>query len=119
MDPLSKLKYLVKGTGLFLASNPGISRTSIQTDMLSPHCNDNTAATLSVYLPVVREVLGERKTDEELKLLLHMLISSLQAAFLRSDVFLKTFSIDFYDRAQRNAMIDRIIDSLFSPFIES
>lgn len=113
MEPLDKLRFLTKQMCLFLVQNQGISRVSILSDLLNGNCSDNTSQTVEAYLPVMREVCGYKKSDEELKLLTHILTATLQSTFLRRDVFMQSTEVDFYDTEQRELLIDRIINSLF------
>lgn len=112
MKPVDKLRHLVKSTGAFLAAKPGISRISIVNDLVSGNLDDNSSQTGRAYFPVIKEACGEGKTDKEVAVLLHMLISSIQIAFLRKDMIRETMDIDFYDTKQRDAFVDMIIDIL-------
>jgi hypothetical protein len=116
MKPLDKLKYLAKSTAGFLVSNIGISRISISNDILSGNPNDNSIQTAKAYFPVVKEVCGDKKTESEIYVMLHILISSLQVAFMRSEVLKETNGIDFFNVEQRELFIDRVIDNIFHDF---
>jgi AcrR family transcriptional regulator len=113
MEPLDKLRFLTKRMCLFLARNQGISRVSILSDLFAGNCSDNTSQTIKAYLPVMREVCGNKKSDKELYLLSHILMATLQSAFLRRDVFMQSAEVDFYDVEQLECLIDRVIDILF------
>jgi len=112
MEPLDKLRFLTKKMCLFLDSNRGVSRISILSDLFAENYSDNTSQTIKAYLPVMREIYGHKKSDQDLYLLIHMLMSTLQSAFLRRDVFIQSGEVDFYDVEQRERLIDRIIDIL-------
>lgn len=113
MKPLDKLRHLVKSTAAFLAVKPGISRISIVNDLISGNPGDNSSQTGRAYFPVIKEVCWEGKTDREVAVLLHILISTIQIAFLRKDVIRETMAMDFFDTQQRDAFVDLIIDILF------
>jgi len=113
LEPLDKLRFLAKSTCSFLVRNQGISRASILSDLFAGNCSDNTTQTIEAYLPVVREICGETKLDEELYLSTHILITTLQSAFLRRDVFMQNANVDFYDTKQRERFIDMVIDIIF------
>lgn len=113
LDPLDKLRFLAKSTGSFLAQNQGISRASILSDLNTGNCSDNTSQTMAAYFPVMREVCGNKKSDQEVYLLTHILIAAFQSAFLRRDVLMQSAEIDFYDNEQRERFIDKVIDSIF------
>ncbi|KNZ40811.1 TetR/AcrR family transcriptional regulator [Acetobacterium bakii] len=112
MEPVDKLRFLTKKMCLFLDSNRGVSRISILSDLSAGNFSDNTSQTINAYLPVMREIYGQKKSDQDLYLLIHMLMSALQSAFLRRDVFIESAEIDFYDVKQRECLIDRLIDLL-------
>ncbi len=113
LEPLEKLRFLTKATCSFLANNQGISRVSILSDLSAGNTLDNTSQTINAYLPMIRSILGDTKTDDELYISTHILISTLQSAFLRREVFLQNVQIDFYDTVQRELFIDKVIDMLF------
>jgi AcrR family transcriptional regulator len=113
MAPLDKLRFLTKATCTFLAQNQGISRISILSDLFAGNASDNTSQTIEAYLPVIKEIWGDSKSEEEIFLSTHILIATLQSAFLRRNVFMQSTKIDFYDTEQRERLIDIIIDTIF------
>lgn len=113
LAPLDKLRFLAKSTCSFLVKNQGISRASILSDLFAGNCTDNTTQTIEAYLSVVREIYGVTKSDEELYLSTRILITTLQSAFLRRDVFMQNANVDFYDKEQRERFIDMVIDIIF------
>ncbi len=115
MAPIDKLRFLVKENMKFLIKNPGISRMSIISDMLCSDRGDNTSQTLNAYFPVIKEVCGNKATENEL-LLLHTLIFTLQVAFLRGEVFKDSAHFDLKDDMQRDKFLDSLIDMLFSNY---
>ncbi|MGV8906948.1 MAG: TetR/AcrR family transcriptional regulator [Acetobacterium sp.] len=110
MEPVDKLRFLTKKMCLFLGSNRGVSRISILSDLFAGNSADNTSQTMKAYLPMMREIYGHKKSDQELYLIIYTLISTLQSVFLRRDVFMQNAEVDFYDMKQREQLIDRIID---------
>lgn len=105
LEPLDKLRFLVKSTCSFLAQNQGISKVSILSDLFAGNCSDNTSQTIKAYLPVMRDIYGESKSDMELYLCTHILIATLQSAFLRRDVFMQNAEVDFNDTEQRERFL--------------
>lgn len=118
MEPMNKLRFLVKENFNFLINNPGLSRASITTDMLSDNTHDNTMQTTNAYRPVLQEVCGDRATEQEIGILLHVLISSIQVAFLRKSVLKETMRIDFMDKKQRDEFVDKTIDHVLARYME-
>lgn len=111
-DPRTKFRIMIKGTGKYLASNPKISRISITNDLLNGNDTDNTMQTSLAYLTALKEIYGDQKSEQELKLLFHMIISAGQSAFLRADIFKKYTGIDFSDDAQRDSFLDFMVNTL-------
>jgi len=109
LEPLDKLLFLAKLTCTFLVKNQGISRVSILSDLIAGNCLDNTSQTIKAYIPVMREICGEAKSDEEIYLSTHILITTLQSAFLRRDVFMQNAKVDFYNMKQREQYIDMVV----------
>ena len=109
-EPKDKLRFLAKLTCLFLVENQGISRVSIISDLIAGNCSDNTSQTIKAYLPVMREICGKVKSEEEIYLSTHILITTLQSAFLRRDVFMQNAKIDFYNMKQRERYIDMVVE---------
>lgn len=112
MEPVDKLRFLTKKMCQFLDSNRGVSRISILSDLVAGNCLDNTSQTIKAYFPVMREIYGQKKSDQDLYLLTYMLIATLQLAFVRRDVFMQSAEVDFCDVEQRDCLIDRIIDMI-------
>ena len=113
LEPLDKLRFLAKSTCSFLVLNQGISRASILSDLFAGNSADNTSQTIKAYLPVVREIYGDTKTHEEIYICTHILITTLQSAFLRRDVLMQNVELDFFDATQRERYIDMLVEIIF------
>ncbi len=113
MEPLDKLRYLLKHTAGFLAIRTGISRISILGDYVNPGADDNSMQTIRAYTPVVREVMGDKADELAVFFTIHMLVSAIQSAFLRHEVISKATGLNFYDKDQRNALVDAVVDQVF------
>ncbi|MDP4153555.1 MAG: helix-turn-helix domain-containing protein [Bacillota bacterium] len=107
--PEEKLRIMAKYTCGFLAENENISRISILTDMSSTFANDNTLQTVKAFLPIVKEVCYG-KSDEDIKEKTYFLTLSLQGLFLRSRKLKEEMDFDFFNKGQRDKMVDKIID---------
>lgn len=112
MSPIDKLKHVFKFKCNFIVSNPEISKISMMLDLNSSSVNDNTDQAAMVHLKVLRELFGNRKTESELFTILHTMSSSIQVAFLRSNVFKIHSGIDFFDTEQRDKFIDKMIEKI-------
>jgi len=113
MTPVEQMKTLGRGITSFMVVNPGVSRISITRDFVSPDASDNSVQVMRMLFQIAREICGNGKSDQEVKLLLHMLVSSIEAAFLRKDVIKEAYGIDLEEPKQRDMLVDLCVDSLF------
>jgi AcrR family transcriptional regulator len=113
MEPLEKLRFLAKRNCSFLVQNKGISRISIRSDFNNGNFGDNTSQTIEAYLPIVRVVCGEKKSEKEIYLATSIMIAAFQSAFMRRTVFMQGIELDFYEMHQRELIVDMIIDNVF------
>lgn len=114
ISPIDQIKTLGRGITEFMVMNPGVSRISITKDLVSPGLEDNSVQVVKMFSPIARQICGNAKSELELHLLLHMLVSSIEAAFLRKSVLKETFGIDIENQEQRDQLVDFCIDQLFS-----
>lgn len=112
LSPIDKLKFMLKSTTSFLASNSGISRISILTDLTNEKKQDNSIQTMEAYMPILKEIYGNNKDEKELKIIMQSIISTLQTTFLHSYTFKEYSGIDFFDKEQREEFIEIFIDNL-------
>jgi AcrR family transcriptional regulator len=110
MGPIDKLKYVFKFKCDFIVANPIISKTSMIFDLNSAAIDDNTDQSSMIHYKVLKEIYGGGKTDSELFIVLHIIMSSIQAAYLRSNVIKAHTDIDFFNKEQRELYIDNLID---------
>jgi len=109
MEPIDKLKHAFKAKCDFIVAYPGISKISMMLDLNSSEIGDNTDQATKVHFKVLKEAFGHQKTEDELFVILHTLMSSIQVAFLRSNVLKNHAGIDFFDKEQREKFIDMMI----------
>jgi len=114
VEPIDQMKTLGRGITEFMVMNPGVSRISITKDFVSADAADNSVQVVKMFSPIARKICGDDKSDQDLYVLLHMLVSSIEAAFLRKDVLKESFGIDLDNAEQRDQLVDFCIDSLFS-----
>jgi AcrR family transcriptional regulator len=111
-NPIQKLKIMMRGTSDLLDTNPLFGRISIIHDILNPKKDDNTMRSLKKYMMIFREIYGDTKTDQEIKIIAHVMLSAGQLAFLRADVLINYTNLDFFSKEQRYEFLDIMIDSL-------
>lgn len=111
-EPIEKLRIMLKGTGDLVDSNPMFGKVSIVHDFMNPAEDDNAMRSLEKYMMIFREIYQNTKTEQEIRIIAHTIISSSQVAFLRADIMKKFTGLDFYNKKQRDTFLDIIIDSL-------
>lgn len=102
------LKHVAKQVADFLMDNPQISRISILGDLKQPREKDNTMGAVWGFAGCMP---GRRPREEDI-LSAFLLTAVLQESFLRRDVLQANLGVDFYDKAQRDAYIDFVVDRL-------
>ncbi len=112
MPPIDKLKIMLKGTGDLIDSNPLFGRISMIHDYLNPAVDDNTSRSIEKYMMIFREIYGDKKSEEEIWIIAHTILSGSQLAFIRSDVVSKVLGTDFYNKKQRDEFLEKLIDNL-------
>lgn len=112
LSPIDKLKYVFKLKCDFVVVNCGISKISMLLDLNSGEIGDNTDQAAKVHLNILKDVFQDQKSENELFIILHILMSSIQVAFLRSNVLKVNTNIDFFNKDQREKFIDSLIDSI-------
>ena len=113
MPPVEKLRYLIKMTCSYLVEQKNIARISILSDLSEGSEEDNTSQTLRAYLPLVREACGSGTDEADALLRTQTLLFALQSCFLRREVLCRQFSLDFYQKEERERLIDRIMNLYF------
>ena len=113
LEPLEKIKHLLKLNMKFLVVNPGISKVSILSDLVTGGAHDNSLQTRDAYMRLLKKIYGQRKTEDEIKVILHAVISALQFAFLRMDIIKMTDGIDFHSEEQRDTFMSTLAERVF------
>ncbi len=112
MPPIDKLKIMLKGTGDLLDTNPLFGRISIIHDYLNPAEDDNTARSTEKYMMIFREIYQTQKTENEIQIIAHTILSGAQLAFIRSNVIKKKIGTDFNNKKHRDEFLDKLVDNL-------
>lgn len=113
MEPIDQMKSLGCGIAAFMVMNPGVSRISIVKDFVSANPADNSTQVIKMFFPIARKICGNDKSDHDVHQMLHMLVFSIEAAFLRTNVMKESFEIDLNDTEQRDRFVNFCIDHIF------
>ncbi len=109
-DTSLPMKSYLKNAMRFVSAQPGISRVSILTDYTSGKLDDNSSRVTESVYRILKETIGAKHSDLELRLMAHTQVAAVQVLFLRSELFRKETGMDFYDDDQRDTLMDMIID---------
>lgn len=114
VEPLERLRELAKHACDFLAARPNLSRLSILTDLnRGDFAGDNTDRNMAAFLPLVAAASDASEEDVAVKFRTHILVHSLDAAFLRSASVRERIGLDFYKKEDRDCFVDLTVDQLF------
>ncbi len=109
-DPVTNLKNLFKNGAKFIEKYPQLARFLIIRDLLEPSTTDSFSQTVGAYIIFLKKIFGEEKSEPELKILAHIILSAFQVAILRADVFKEDIGYDFANKEQREFVSNFIID---------
>lgn len=98
--PFEKLDYLGNMTLSFLFEHQAVSRISVLSDLRFPQEADNTWRTIRAYIPLVAQCRPDWE-EEKTAQMTFCLISSMQSAFLRSEILLQTRGVDLRESRAR------------------
>ncbi len=113
-DPLERLKSMLKANAKAALDNYKFARIAISYDLL--HGNMEVP---QVLLPVLREIYGRGKDEQDLKVIALMLVATMQLIFIRHAVFRKYAGVDVFNAAQRDRWIDLMLENLIHSIGES
>ncbi|NHJ47560.1 MAG: TetR/AcrR family transcriptional regulator [Asgard group archaeon] len=111
-NPITKLRILFKAGAKFIEIFPEIAKTSLIRELQNPSVKDSTTQLNFAYFQALKDIYGNEKSDQDLKLLAHMLISASQIGILRADVLKETIGYDFAKEDDRNYITDFIFDTI-------
>ncbi len=112
MKPEERLRTRFKQAAGFLASNPGVSRVSILGDLKNANKYDNSSQSMHSIFSQLKDIYGDERDDIALQIKAQQLLASLQAIFLRANVFKEQTGIDYFNKKERNKLMDIIIDNI-------
>ena len=104
-NPIDRLKNLLKINASVGLTNMKYARIAIQYELLH---GDITVPL--VILPVLREIFGAQKDEQEVRMIAFTLVTTLQVIFLRERTFRRYAGIDIFAEEQRDRWIDKLVD---------
>lgn len=106
VDPLERLKSMLKLNADIAVNNRKFSAITIRYELLK-----GEMLPCQILLPVLREIFGAEKNDQELRMISFSLVSTLQLLFIRDRDFRKFAGIDILNHSQRDRWIDFLVDN--------
>lgn len=107
IDPVTRLKMMFKET-----SRIAMRYAKLSQIMLSYTLQQGEFTAASMTLPLIREIFGSEKSDLELRLLTLQVLVPMQTLFVRAEQFQRYAGVDLFNDAQRNQVIDILIDNI-------
>ena len=108
MEPASLTRQVANYVADFLMDHKQIAKISILGDLKMPMDKDNTIQTAYGFAHCMS---GKKDPASQMKRAF-FLVSILQESFLRKDRLLQNIGIDFYDKKQREAYINSVVDMI-------
>jgi AcrR family transcriptional regulator len=111
-EPVERMRAHLRVAADFMARNPGISRVSILRDLESARAGDNSSQVASAAFSRLKEIFGEEKSEEELRFMTLVQVASMQQLFLRAELNREYLGLDYFDKGDRDQLIDMLIETL-------
>lgn len=108
-DPLDRLKSMLKANASVAIHHHKFAGIAIRYELLQ-----GEMSVCQVIVPVLTEIFRREKTEQELKVISFMLVTSMQFMFIRDRAFKKYTAIDIFNDKQRDHWIDLMVDNLIS-----
>ena len=109
IDPVNRLKMLLIDTANVAFRHEKLSRIAVSHALL-----EGQMEPAQLILPILRDIYGGSKDEDELRLIAFQLITSTQVMFLRAPAFRLYSGIDIYEEKQRNRSIEIIVENVMS-----
>lgn len=111
-DPVERMRRHLKQAADFIAAHPGISRVSILRDMQGGSSDDNTSQVAAMVMRQLSEIYPQRAGSTELKVQALVQVAAVQHLFLRTELNKEQLGLDFFDKEQRDALMDMVINTV-------
>ena len=108
-NPVVLVGDMLKSFADFMADFPRISRISIFRDLSSSSEDDNTMETVKGLTPYIQEALGRNGKDGRAFRIAWTIISTVQTAFIRSELFSRDGGYDFFNKDERDSFIGELV----------
>ena len=106
-DPIKYLKEMLINMSDVAVKNRRLSKMSIEYDFLKGDFK------ICLYLlPILREICKGSKSETNLQLIAFQIIVATQSVFLREEAFHMLTGINIEVKAERDCLIDSIVDNL-------
>lgn len=106
-DPKEKLKEMLKAVCNAIVVYKEMIRFTMSQEILTGNMQP-----VLLYVPLLKEIFGERKSDTEIRILALQLIRPLQAAGIAPDTFQVYSGFDLFDEKQRDEFVEILVDNV-------
>ena len=107
IDPLQRLKNMLRGISRFAVEHRFLSEISISAELKNG--NENTIRTI---LPILKEIFSGKKSELELKLLALQIIVPLQVILLNPKAYQRSLGEDMSELSAAFEFLDIFIDNV-------
>lgn len=104
---LERLKVMIIGISDFSFKTKYLSMFSITKDV-----NEGSIHTVSLVEPILKEIFGDQKNEQELKIIAMQIITPVQMLFLNCEIYSKHLHLNLEDKEQRDIIITQMIDNI-------
>jgi len=111
-DAVERMRRHLKQAADFIAEHPGISRVSILRDMQGGSSDDNTSQVAAMGMRQLTEIYPQGADSTELRVQALVQVAAVQHLFLRAALNKEQLGLDFFDKEQRDALMDMVIDTV-------
>jgi AcrR family transcriptional regulator len=105
--PVTRLKTMLKELFSYAEGYEKLMRFSLARTVLG--CEMDAELFL---VPMLKEIFGSEKAEMELRIIAMQILLPLQAASINAQSFRLYSGVDLYSEAQRNSLIDALIDNV-------
>lgn len=106
-DPILYLKQMLIIMSDLAVKNSKLNKISVEFELL----NGDFRICLTL-LPILRKIFGDKKTENEIRLIAFQIIVTTQTIYIRQEAFYLYSGINIDHKADRDAMLIEMVDNL-------
>jgi AcrR family transcriptional regulator len=106
-DPVERLKAMLRTNASVGVSNPKYVRILVLHELLY-----NEISVPLVLLPVLREIFGQRRSEQDLRVMAYALVTTMQVIAIRERAFRRYAGVDIFNPVQRDTWVNQMVDQI-------